>query len=166
MWERTKERISKRRARKSALGIWGKPGQSEGWGTERPQEAGGDLDKHFMSLYGTEVGGGPEGISGKRYYRLRTSLLSLSKQGLHMHIEWCGFFAAVSPFCKPHVLHKWSQRRPDAAEQAEKLPEENWAPLESAPCLPWLLQPWETAGLPLWHWGPLFLCPFMFSDTW
>ena len=36
-------------------------------------------------------------FAGKRYYRLRTSLLSLPKQGLRMHMEWCGLGAAVSP---------------------------------------------------------------------
>lgn len=99
-----------------------------------------------MSLYGAEVGGGPEGISGKRYYRLWTSLLRLSKQGLHMHTEWCGFFfAAASPFCKPHVLHKWSRQIPAAAEQARKLAED--------PGLPWS-QPQASAG-PVSRWrGP------------
>lgn len=39
--------------------------QSGGQPTEKPQEAGGNLDKHLMSLYGAEVGGGPKEFQGR-----------------------------------------------------------------------------------------------------
>ena len=78
-------------------------------------------------------------FAGKRYYRLRTSLLSLPKQGLRMHMEWCGLGAAVSPSVNRMCC------RNEASLPGRGL--RTRGPLPRALCLLGLPQPFETPGV-------------------
>ena len=78
-------------------------------------------------------------FAGKRYYRLRTSLLSLPKQGLRMHMEWCGLGAAVSP-----PVNRMCYRN-EASLPGSGL--RTCGPLPQTLCLLGLPQPFETPGV-------------------